>query len=92
MTRQAAQHLEIRETGFRYLRGAGLVVPKAHTSVRVSRYQRVDVPRYQAGDLQALREHPDIGWEAVRGVRPGDPSPLRHLARRPVDRAAMSSA
>jgi hypothetical protein len=46
------------------------------------------VPLYRTGDLEALREHPGIDWEAVRAVRPGEPSPLRGLARRPVDRAA----
>jgi hypothetical protein len=32
--------------------------------------------------------NPGIGREAVRAVRPGEPSSLRELARRPVDRAA----
>ena len=89
MTCQAAQHLEIRETDLRYLLAGDLIVPKTHTAVQVSRYRWVDVPLYRTGDLEALREHPDIDWEAVRAVRPGEPSPLRHLARRPADRAAV---
>jgi hypothetical protein len=89
MTHQAAQHLEIRQTDFLYLLAADLVTPKTHTSVQVSRYRWVDVPLYRTGDLETLRDHPDIGWEAVRAVRAGEPSPLRHLARRPVDRAAV---
>ena len=89
MTCQAAEHLEIRETDLRYLLAGDLIVPKTHTAVQVSRYRWVDVPLYRTGDLEALREHPDIDWEAVRAVRPGEPSPLRHLARRPADRAAV---
>jgi hypothetical protein len=89
MTDQAAQHLEIRETDFQYLLAADLVAPKTHASVQVTRYRWVGVPLYRTRDLEALRQHPDIDWEAVRAVRPGRPSPLRHLARRPVDRAAV---
>jgi Exonuclease len=88
MAHQAAAHLEVRETDFRYLVAGELAVPHAHTAVRVSRYRWVDVPLYRTGDLDALREHPGIDWEAARAVKPGEPSPLRHLARRPVDRAA----
>jgi hypothetical protein len=89
MAHQAAAHLEIRETDFRWLLAADLVAPQKYTSTRVSRYRWVDVPLYRVGDLEALREHPDVDWEAVRAVKPGEPSPLRHLARRPVDRAAV---
>jgi len=86
---QAADHLEIRPTDFAYLVAGDLAVPRSHASVRISRHSWVDVPLYRAGDLDALRVHPDIDWEAVRAVRAGEPSPLRHLARRPVDRAAV---
>jgi hypothetical protein len=89
MIHQAAPHLEMRETDFRYLLAADLIAPKTYTAVQVSRYRWVDVPLYRVGDLEALREHPDIDWEAVRAVGPGGPSPVRHLARRPVDRAAV---
>jgi len=47
------------------------------------------VPLYRVGDLEALREHPDIDWEAVHSVRAGEPSPLRELANRAIDRAAV---
>lgn len=83
---QAAAHLEIRATDFRYLVAADLAVPHSHTSVQTTRYRWADVPLYRTGD--ALRDCPVIDWEAVRAVKPGEPSPLRHLARRPVDRAA----
>ena len=86
---QAAAHLEIRETDFRYLIAADLAAPHAHATVDVTRYRSVSVPLHRAGDLDALREHPGTGWEAVRSVRPGRPSPLRELARRPADRAAV---
>ena len=89
MIHQAAQHLEVRETDFRYLLAADLIAPKTYTAVQVSRYRWVDVPLYRVGDLDALREHPDIDWEAVHAVKPGELSPVRHLARRPVDRAAV---
>jgi hypothetical protein len=86
---QAAEHLEMRPTDFRYLVAADLAVPANHNWVKVSRYREVSVPLYRTGDLEALLDHPDIDWEAVREVRPGAPSPLRHLARRPVDRASV---
>lgn len=87
--RQAADHLEIRPTDFRYLVAADLAVPHRYTWTQVSRWREVSVPLYRVGDLEALRDHPDIDWEAVRAIRAGEPSPLRHLARRPVDRAAV---
>ncbi len=89
MTHQAAEFLEIRETDFRWLVAADLAVPAKHTWVEITRYRDVSVPLYRVGDLEDLREHPLIDWEEVRGIKPGKPSPLRHLARRPVDRAAV---
>jgi hypothetical protein len=89
MGHQAAEHLEIRQTDFRYLVAADLAVPQHHTSVQVTRYRDVAVPLYRVGDLETLWDHPGIDWEAVRAVRPGEPSPLRELAHRPIDRAAV---
>ncbi len=89
MTHQAATHLEIRETDFKWLVAADLAVPHRYTWVEITRYRDVSVPLYRVGDLEALREHPLIDWEEVRAVKPGEPSPLRHLARRPIDRAAV---
>jgi hypothetical protein len=51
MIHQAAQHLEVRETDFRYLLAADLIAPKTYTAVQVSRYRWVDVPLYRVGDL-----------------------------------------
>jgi hypothetical protein len=89
MARQAAAHLEIRETDFRYLVAADLAVPQTHTFVEVTRYRDVSVPLYRVGDLEDLLDHPAIDWEAVRAVKPGEPSPLRELAHRPLDRATV---
>jgi predicted Zn-dependent protease with MMP-like domain len=89
MTHQAAEHLEIRESDFKWLVAADLAVAHTHTWVEITRWRGVSVPLYRVGDLQALREHPLIDWEQVRSVRPGELSPLRHLARRPVNRAAV---
>lgn len=86
---QAAEHLEIRDTDFKYLVAAELAVPHRYTTVEVTRYRDVSVPLYRVGDLDELRDHPGIDWEAVRAVKPGKPSPLRELARRPVDRAVV---
>ncbi|MFI7074268.1 3'-5' exonuclease [Micromonospora sediminicola] len=89
MSHQAAEYLEIRPTDFKYLLAADLIAPKTHTTVEITRYRDVSVPLYRIGDLDELREHPGIDWEAVHAVKAGEPSPLRHLARRPVDRAAV---
>lgn len=88
MTHQAAAHLRIRETDFKYLVAAELAVPRAHTVVDITRHRSVTVPLYRVGDLDELRAHPGIDWAAVRAVGPGRQSPLRALARRPIDRAA----
>ncbi|WP_344222280.1 3'-5' exonuclease [Kribbella sancticallisti] len=87
-TQQATEKLELRSTDFKYLIAADLLAPKTYTSVQVSRYREVDVPLYRVGDLEELRSHPAIDWEALHSVKPGDPSPLRELSNRPVDRAA----
>jgi hypothetical protein len=81
--------LEVRDSDFRWPIAAHLVMPAQHTWVEVSRYRDVAVPLCRVGDLEDLREHPLIDWEEVRGVRPGRPSPLQHLFRRPVDGAAV---
>lgn len=39
------------------------------------------VPLYRSGHLAALREHPDINWNAVRATPPGRRSPLARLER-----------
>lgn len=88
-TQQATERLELRPTDFKYLLAADLLAPKTYTSVEVSRWRDVAVPLYRIGDLEDLQSHPLIDWEALHSVQPGDPSPLRELANRPVDRAAV---
>jgi hypothetical protein len=63
---------------------AGTVVGHANPELAdwegtVTRYRWVDAPLYRTGDLEALREHPDIDWEAVRGVKPFSELDLREL-------------
>ncbi|MFI6658057.1 exonuclease domain-containing protein [Streptomyces sp. NPDC050523] len=90
----AAQHLEIRRRDLDYCIEAGWLAP-------VSRVQRtvwsggrgyrkvVEVPMYRAGDLDALKTIPGVGWEAVRATKPGRPSPLRAFAQLAPKRAAV---
>ena len=89
---QAAAELEIRRTDLEYLLAAGLLEPREHSVLRLSRYSEVPVALYRVGDLDALRERPDLPWEELRAVRPGEPSPLREIARRPPRRAAVVHA
>jgi Exonuclease len=86
--REAAALLEIRESDFQWLLAGDLLAARTHRDVQVLRRHWVAVPLYRTGDVEALRTHPDIDWEAVWSTRPGRPSPLRELAHRPVDRAA----
>ena len=86
---QAATHLEIRRTDFDYLTAAGLLAPRDHAAVQVSRWRSVAVPLYRTGDLDDLRNHPGLPWEDLHAVRSGQPSPLREIARRPPDRPTM---
>ena len=85
---QAAAHLEVRRTDLGYLTGGGLLVARDHVRTRVTRHRWVTVPLYRTGDLDDLEHHPDLPWEELRAVRPGRPSPLRGILRRPPDRAA----
>jgi hypothetical protein len=62
-----------RRTDFDYVVAAGWVRPAAWTEIQVGRRRWVSVPLYRAGDLDAVRDLPDVDWEAVRACRPGDP-------------------
>jgi len=86
---QAAEHMQMRPTDFQYVLAAGWLAPKRHHTKEVTRYTSVAVPLYRVGDLEDVLARPDVDWEAVRAVRPGEPSPLRVHAHRPVDRAAV---
>jgi len=88
---QAAQYLEIRRTDFDYLELAGMIASNTTAWMKVGRYRQVPVPLYRIGDLDQLRRHPDVDWEALYACDKGDPSPLRDLlgTRRPPTRAQI---
>ncbi|GGL43967.1 hypothetical protein GCM10011588_68390 [Nocardia jinanensis] len=58
---------------------AGWVAPKLHHHKEVGRYRTVAVPLYRTGDVEALRELPDIDWEQVRACPKGEKSPLLEI-------------
>lgn len=89
---QAAAELEIRRTDLEYLLAAGVLEPREWSVMRLSRYSQVQVPLYRVGDLDAVRADNRLPWEELRAVRPGEPSPLREIARRPPRRAAVVRA
>jgi hypothetical protein len=78
-----------RRTDFGYVVAAGWVRPAAWTEIQVGRRRWVSVPLYRTGDLDAVRDLPDVDWEAVRACRPGDPSPLRGFAPHEPSRAQL---
>jgi hypothetical protein len=86
---QAAEHLEIRRTDFDYMVAAGWVRPAAWTEIQVGRRRWVSLSLYRTGDLNTVRDLPDIDWESVRSCRPGDPSPLHAFAPRQPSRAQL---
>lgn len=77
---RAADVLEVRRVELDYLVAAGLICP-VHRQGKRCPDDRADVSigLFTVGELEDLREHDDIDWETVRGVRPGHPSPLREL-------------
>ncbi|GLX06584.1 3'-5' exonuclease [Microbispora sp. NBRC 16548] len=84
---QAAQHMEIRRRDFDYVVAAGWIRPVLHVTREVGVRKTVEVPLYQVGDLEDALAMPGVDWEAVRAVRPGQPSPLREHTRLPIARA-----
>lgn len=86
---QAAAHLEIRRTDFDYCTSAGWISPAGYGESHITRRRTVDVPLYRTADVEALLQLPGVDWEAVRAARPGEPSPLREYAARPIARAAL---
>jgi hypothetical protein len=77
---RAADVLEVRRVELDHLVAAGLIRP-VHRQGKRCPDDRADVSigLFVVGELEDLREIDDIDWEAVRGVRPGRPSPLREL-------------
>ena len=90
---QAAGHMEIRRRDFDYVTSVGWVRPVKYAVIEVGVRKTVDVPLYRAGDLEdTLRDVPGVDWEAVRGTRPGEVSPLREHTRLPATRARVIRA
>jgi DNA polymerase III epsilon subunit-like protein len=58
---------------------AGWITPKTHYDKEISRYSSVSVPLYRTGDVEALRELPDVNWHEVRETPKGTRSPLLEL-------------
>ena len=84
---QSVAHLGVRVTEWPYILAAGWVRAVDSVTKQVGRYKEVEVPLYRTGDVEAVLQIPGVDWEAVRAVRPGDPSPLREHVRLPVARA-----
>lgn len=89
---QAATHLEMRRRDFEYVLAAGWVSPASSVERRVGVRKSVTIPLYRVGDLEDVLDTPGVDWEAVRAVRPGEPSPLREWARLPAQRADVVRA
>jgi len=77
---QACKHLGIRRNDFDQLGLVGLIAPKTTRWMQVGRYKHATVPLYRVGDLDALRDVPDLDWDVLRRHKKGEPSPLRELA------------
>ncbi|MDJ0344248.1 3'-5' exonuclease [Streptomyces sp. H10-C2] len=86
---QAAAALEIRRTDWDYVVAAGWIEPAEIATIKTGTYRTVDVPMYTTGAVLALRELPDVDWDAVRAVPKGKPSVLREYAHRSQTRAAI---
>lgn len=92
--RQAAELLEIRVTDFQLCRAAGWIEPADYKDVKVSgrssrRKRWISYPVFRRGDVRALLDIDDVDWEAVRSVKPGEPSPLREFAKQPIARGVL---
>jgi DNA polymerase III epsilon subunit-like protein len=77
---QAAARLEVRRVDWDYVVAAGWITPQEWISVRVGVVRHVEVPLFRAGDIDDLRDRPEVNWDDVRAVRPGEASPLRRFA------------
>jgi hypothetical protein len=87
---QAAEDiLEIRVTDLRYILKAGLLQPSRWVEFEISRRVRRDTPLFRVADVRAVLDVPGIDWDAVRAVKPGEPSPLREIARLDTARGAL---
>ncbi|MEU6718325.1 3'-5' exonuclease [Nonomuraea sp. NPDC046802] len=88
----AAEHLDIRRVDLDHLVAAGWLSPVRHELRELRGHsgrlvKDIAVPLYTLGDLEDVLTIPGVDWEAVRAVRPGQPSPLREHTRLPIRRA-----
>lgn len=86
---QAATHLQVRRVELDYLIAAGLLTATTHVDSELSRYRYVTVALYSVGALEDLLDFDGIDWDRLRGLRPGEPSPLRELTALPIERATL---
>ncbi len=76
---QAAEHLELRRSDFDVLVTLGWVRAVDQVERKLSPRTVIRIPLYRTGDLEDLLAEPPerVDWDAVRGARPGEISPLR---------------
>jgi hypothetical protein len=86
---QAAAHLDVRRVDFEHAVVAGWIAAARYSAMHVGRSSVVQVPLYRQGDVDALLTIPEVDWNDVRDVRPGQPSKLREWVRRPPTRAQI---
>ncbi|WP_433635486.1 hypothetical protein [Nocardia sp. CA-120079] len=86
---QAAQHLQLRRRDFDYLIAAGFLTAAKHIESEISRRRYVTVALYTIGACEDLLGFDAIDWERLRGLRPGEPSPLREITVLPIERATL---
>jgi hypothetical protein len=85
----AAALLEIRPRDFDYCVAAGWVSPADHADYKISRRREIVVPLYRVAEVLAVLDTPGVDWEAVRAVRPGQPSVLREFVALPTSRGTL---
>ncbi|MFF4205717.1 hypothetical protein ACFYZ8_34275 [Streptomyces sp. NPDC001668] len=81
---QAASRLKVRRVEFNYMLALGWIQPADTVDVRfgTSRAGAVPVALFRTADVDALeRAHPEIDWERLRSMKPGQRSPLATLTK-----------
>ncbi|MEV6071986.1 hypothetical protein AB0L82_36060 [Nocardia sp. NPDC052001] len=89
---QAAEFLRVRRREVDYLVASGFLAPATHVDSEISRNRYVSVALYTTGALEDLLDFAVIDWEQLRGLEPGDPSPLREFTALPIERAKLVRA
>lgn len=90
---EAAGHMGIRRREFDYVVAAGWLAPVSQitrtvwSGERRGYHKTIEVPLYRAGDLDAVLRIEDVDWDAVRALKPRQPSPLRKFVSQAPKRA-----